>query len=100
MTRPAYSLLQLERPKQRFLPRAQVEKKKRSNHDKTLKRLANAQKLFTKKAFWIDVAILDRMYYKLINSQRMFPRFRLMSQVTYALLRSAPYHGYMERIAP
>lgn len=87
MTTPAYSLLQLDCPTQRSLPRAQLDKRKRFDHDKSLKRLANAQKVFTKKAFWIDVAILDRMYYKLINSQRMFPRFRIMSQVEYTTKR-------------
>lgn len=34
-----------------------------------------------KQQFWVEVAVIDRTFYKLSNSQRLFPRFRIMAQV-------------------
>lgn len=78
----AYTILELSPPTTpNALPREQLSKKSKVDHEQNLKQLKRVEKAMKKQQFWVEVAVIDRTFYKLSNSQRLFPRFRIMAQV-------------------
>ena len=78
----AYTMRNAPLPTITVLPDNRIDKKKSSiNHNKNVKQMAELVKLMEKKKFWVEVAVLDRLHYKYINAQRLFPRFRIVAQV-------------------
>ncbi|KAI8391265.1 uncharacterized protein BYT42DRAFT_556228 [Radiomyces spectabilis] len=77
MVPPSYSLLYAPLPSVRTLPDVRINKKVDVDHDQYLTRLGKLCKGFgSRRQFWIDVTILDRLHYKNINQHRHFSRFR------------------------
>ena len=78
----AYTMRNPPLPTVTVLPDNRIDKKKVNiNHNKNVKRMADLVKLMEKKKFWVEVGVLDRLHYKHINAQRLFPRFRIVAQV-------------------
>ncbi|KAG2222854.1 hypothetical protein INT45_000469 [Circinella minor] len=84
----AYTMRNPPLPTVTVLPDNRIDKKKVSiNHNKNVKRMADLVKLMEKKKFWVEVAVLDRLHYKHINAQRLFPRFRIVAQARQLIKR-------------
>ena len=81
-TTAAYTLLELSPPTTlKALPKERLNKKIRLDHEQNIKQLKRFEKAMKKQQFWVEVAVIDRTFYKLANSQRLFPRFRIIAQV-------------------
>ncbi|CDH55819.1 predicted protein [Lichtheimia corymbifera JMRC:FSU:9682] len=79
---PAYTFLELSPPTTpNALPKEQLNKKIKADHEQNIKQLKRSTKEMKKQQFWVEVAVIDRTFYKLSNSQRLFPRFRIIAQV-------------------
>ncbi|KAI8139547.1 hypothetical protein BJV82DRAFT_246580 [Fennellomyces sp. T-0311] len=84
---PAYTMRNPPIPTNTVLPDNRLDKKKSMNHSKNLKRLGDLVKLMEKKKFWVEASVLDRLHYKYINAQRLFPRFRIAAQARQLIKR-------------
>ncbi|KAI8971670.1 hypothetical protein BDF20DRAFT_837969 [Mycotypha africana] len=74
---PYYTLLDPPLPPHLILSDVRINKKIDIHQDKQLKSLRSFVDLFKeRKSFWIEIAVLDRLYYKNLNQQRPFHRFK------------------------
>ncbi|KAI8059581.1 hypothetical protein BC940DRAFT_313457 [Gongronella butleri] len=80
--------MDLRRPHQLWLPKERVNKHVKVDHEYNLKQLAIYKNSFAAQSkFWIDVAVLDRLYYKNYNQHRHFHRFRRTAEARRLLKR-------------
>ncbi|KAG1048741.1 hypothetical protein G6F46_003358 [Rhizopus delemar] len=74
---PYYTLLDPPLPPNLILSNVRINKSVKIDHQDQLDKLKGFVEFFrNQKTFWIEVAVLDRLYYKNLNQQRPFHRFK------------------------
>ncbi|ORX48842.1 hypothetical protein DM01DRAFT_1309412 [Hesseltinella vesiculosa] len=72
----------------KWFPKERIDKKAHADHDQNLIRLGIYRRSFAAQSkLWIDVAILDRLFYKNNNQHRHFHRFRRTAEARRLLKR-------------
>ncbi|CAO3663471.1 unnamed protein product [Rhizopus microsporus] len=79
---PYYTLLDPPVPTKSVLSDVRINKSIKINHQQELEKLKGFLDSFkNQKLFWIEVTLIDRLYYKNVNQQRPFHRFKRSMEI-------------------